>query len=182
MSELTVVGKSIQRVDAEEKITGQAVYGYDLVLPDMLYGKTLFSPEAHARIKRINTEKAKAYPGVVAVVAAEDEDTAEASVKLIEVEYEDLPVYTDPEEACKPGAVEIHEDFDKYRKADFIVKGAAPNVAEHFKLRIGDVDIGFKQSDVIVEERYFVPIIQHAAMEPHSAHAQFDKESGRLTI
>ena len=216
MFELTVVGKPIQRVDAEEKITGQAVYGYDLVLPDMLYGKTLFSPKAHARIKRINTEKAKAYPGVVAVVtaedapwthgeavkdkpflaqgkvrfigepvaavAAEDEDTAEASVKLIEVEYEDLPVYTDPEEACKPGAVEIHEDFDKYRKADFIVKGAAPNVAEHFKLRTGDVDIGFKQSDVIVEERYFVPVIQHAAMEPHSAHAQFDKESGRLTI
>jgi carbon-monoxide dehydrogenase large subunit len=216
MSELTVVGKPIQRVDAEEKITGQAVYGYDLVLPDMLYGKTLFSPKAHARIKRINTEKAKAYPGVVAVVisedapwthgesvkdkpflaqgkvrcigepvaavAAEDEDTAEAAVKLIEVEYEDLPVYTDLEQACKPGAVEIHEDFDKYRKADFIMKGAAPNVAEHFKLRTGDVDIGFKQSDVIVEERYFVPVIQHAAMEPHSAHAQFDKESGRLTI
>ncbi|HXK30804.1 MAG TPA: molybdopterin cofactor-binding domain-containing protein [Candidatus Binatia bacterium] len=216
MPELTVVGKPIQRVDAEEKITGQAVYGYDLVLPDMLYGKTLFSPKAHARIKRIDTEKAKAYPGVVAVVisedapwthgesvkdkpflaqgkvrcigepvaavAAEDEDTAEAAVKLIEVEYEDLPVYTDPEQACKPGAVEIHEDFDKYRKADFIIKGAAPNVAEHFKLRTGDVDIGFKQSDVIVEERYFVPIIQHAAMEPHSAHAQFDKESGRLTI
>ena len=70
MSELTVVGKPIQRVDAEEKITGQAVYGYDLVLPNMLYGKTLFSPKAHARIKRIDTEKAKTYPGVVAVVTA----------------------------------------------------------------------------------------------------------------
>ncbi len=216
MSELTVVGKAITRVDAEEKITGQAVYGYDLVLPNMLYGKTLFSPKAHARIKRINIKKAKAYPGVVAVmtgddapwthgesikdkpflaqgkvryigepvaaVAAKDEDTAEAAVKLIEVEYEDLPVYTDPEEACKPGCVEIHEDFDKYRKMDFIVRGAAPNVAEHFKLRTGDVEVGFKQSDLILEERYFVPIIQHAAMEPHSAHAQFDKESGRLTI
>ena len=41
--------------------------------------------------------------------------------------------------------------------------------------------LGFKQSDLVLEERYFVPIIQHAAMEPHSAHAQFDK-SGRLTI
>lgn len=216
MSELSVVGKPVIRVDAEEKITGQAVYGYDLVLPNMLYGKTLFSPKAHARIKRIDTEKARAYPGVVAVVtgadtpwthgesikdkpflaqskvryigepvaalAAEDEDSAHAAVKLIEVEYEDLPVYTDPEEACKPGSVAIHEDFDKYRKVNFIVRGAAPNVAEHFKLRTGDVEIGFKQSDVIVEERYFVPIIQHAAMEPHSAHAQFDKASGRLTI
>src|SRR5574342_488953 len=199
MAELSVVGKPATRVDAEEKITGQAIYGYDLLLPNMLYGKTLFSPRAHAKIKRISTEKAKAYPGVVAVVtaedapwthgesikdkpflaqgkvrcigdpvaavAAEDEDIAEAAVKLINVEYEDLPVYTDPEEACKPGCVEIHEDFDKYRKADFIVRGAAPNIAEHFKLRTGDVEVGFKQSDVIVEERYFVPVIQHAAME-----------------
>jgi CO/xanthine dehydrogenase Mo-binding subunit len=216
MAELSVIGKPVTRVDAEEKITGQAIYGYDLVLPNMLYGKTLFSPKAHAKIKRINTEKAKAFPGVVAVVTAEDapwthgesikdkpflaqgkvryigepvaavaaehEDIAQAAVRLIEVEYEDLPVYTDPEQACKPGCVEIHEAFDSYRKADFIVRGAAPNIAEHFRLRTGDVAKGFKDSDLVLEERYFVPIIQHAAMEPHSAHAQFDKESGRLTI
>jgi CO/xanthine dehydrogenase Mo-binding subunit len=118
----------------------------------------------------------------VAALAAEDEDSAQAAVKLIEVEYEDLPVYIDPEDACKPGAIAIHEDFSKYRKVDFIVPGAHPNIAEHFKLRTGDVDIGFKQSDLVLEERYFVPVIQHAAIEPHSAHAQFDKESGRLTI
>jgi carbon-monoxide dehydrogenase large subunit len=151
MSGLTVVGKPVQRVDAEEKITGQAIYGYDLALPNMLHGKTLFSTKAHAKIKRIETSKAKALPGVVAVitgedapwthgesvkdkpflaqgkvrcigepvaaVAAEDEDIAQAAVKLIEVEYEELPVYLDPEEACKPGSVAIHEDFDKYRKA-----------------------------------------------------------------
>lgn len=216
MAELTVVGKPVTRVDAVEKVTGEAIYGYDLVLPNMLYGKALFSPKAHAKIKRINTEKAKKYPGVVAVVtgedapwthgeslkdkpflaqgkvryigepvaavAAEDEDTAQAAVELIEVEYEDLPVYTDPEEACKPGCVAIHEDFDKYRKAEFIVGSHLPNIAEHFKLRTGNVELGFKQSDLVLEERYFVPIIQHAAMEPHSAHAQFDKENGRLTI
>jgi carbon-monoxide dehydrogenase large subunit len=98
------------------------------------------------------------------------------------VEYEDLPAYLDPEEACKPGAVAIHEDFANYRKAEFVVPGAHPNIAEHFKLRTGDVNVGLKESDLILEERYFVPIIQHAAMEPHSAHAQFDAASGRLTI
>src|SRR5215467_9271203 len=162
MSELTVVGKPVQRSDAEEKITGEAIYGYDLVLPNMLYGKVLFSTKAHAKIKKIDTQKAKNYPGVAAVVtgadcpwthgesvkdkpflaqgkvryigepvaavAAEDEDTAQAAVKLIEVDYEDLPVYTEPEEACKPGCVAIHEDYDKYRKADFMVRGSAPNV------------------------------------------------------
>src|SRR5918994_7603623 len=180
MAELTVVGKPITRVDAQEKITGQAVYGYDLVLPNMLYGKVLFSPKAHAKIKRIHTEKAKRYPGVIAVVtaedapwthgeavkdkpflaqgkvrfigepvaavAAEDEDIAQAAVKLIEVEYEDLPVYVDPEQASKADAVAIHEDFPKYRKADFIVPGAHANVAEHFKLRTGDVEEGFHKS------------------------------------
>ncbi len=216
MSELTVIGKPVTRVDANEKVTGQIVYGYDLALPNMLYGKTLFSPKAHAKIKRINISKAKALPGVVAVVtgadapwthgeavkdkpflaqgkvryigepvaavAAEDEDIAQAAVKLIEVEYEDLPVYTDPEAACKPGCMEIHEDYDSYRKANFMVRGTAPNVAEHFKLRTGDVAKGFAESDLVLDEKYFVPMIQHAAMEPHSAHAQWDKESGRLTI
>jgi CO/xanthine dehydrogenase Mo-binding subunit len=216
MDQLTVVGKPVTRVDAEEKVTGEAVYGYDLVLPDMVYGKVVFSPKAHARIKRIDTEKAKKYPGVVAVVtgkdapwihgesirdkpflaqdkvrcigepvaavAAIDEDTAQAAARLIEVEYEDLPVYTSPEDACKPGAIAIHENFASYRKMDFVVPGAMPNVCEHFKLRTGDVEQGFRESDLVLEERYSVPIIQHAAMEPHSAHAQVDPESGRVTI
>ena len=50
MDQLTVVGKPVTRVDAQEKVTGEAVYGYDLVLPDMVYGKVLFSPKAHAKI------------------------------------------------------------------------------------------------------------------------------------
>jgi CO/xanthine dehydrogenase Mo-binding subunit len=216
MEQLTVVGKPVTRVDAEEKVTGEAVYGYDLVLPNMLYGKALFSPKAHAKINRIDTEKAKKYPGVVAViagkdapwihgesirdkpflaqdkvryigepvaaVAAVDEDTAQAAARLIEVEYEDLPVYVDPEEACKPGAIAIHENFARYRKMDFIVPGTQPNVCEHFKLRTGDVEQGFREADIVLEERYTIPIIQHAAMEPHSAHAQVDPQSGRVTI
>ncbi len=216
MEQLTIVGKPVTRVDAGEKVTGETVYGYDLVLPNMLYGKVLFSPKPHAWIKRINIEKAKQYPGVVAVitgkdapwihgesikdkpflaqdkvrcvgepvaaVAAVDEDTAQAAVRLIEVEYEDLPAYFSPEEACKPGAVAIHENFAGYRKFDFIVPGSMPNVCEHFKLRTGDVEQGFREADLVLEERYSVPVIQHAAMEPHSAHAQVDPESGRITI
>src|SRR5262247_2190147 len=216
MSELTVVGKPITRVDVNEKVTGEAIYGYDLVLPNMLYGKALFSTRPHAKIKRIDTKKAENHPGVyavitgkdfprthgesikdkpflaqgkvryigepVAAVAAVDEDTAQAAVQLIEVEYEDLPAYLTPEEACKPGAVPIHEDFDSYRKMEFIVGASFPNVCEHFKLRTGDVEQGFRESDLILEENYRVPTIQHAAMEPHSAHAQLDPESGRITI
>ena len=215
MEELAVVGKSVTRIDAEEKVTGETVYGYDLVLPGMLYGKALFSTRPHAVIKRINTEKAKNYPGVhavitgadapwihgetikdtpflaqgkvryvgepIAAVAAVDEDTAQAAVALIEVEYEDLPAYFSPEEASKPGALAIHEDYPKYHKADFIVTSPLPNVCEHFKLRTGDVEQGFRKSDLVISQRYRVPAIQHAAMEPHSAHAMVD-DSGKLTV
>ncbi len=216
MDELTVVGKPVTRVDVNEKVTGEAIYGYDLVLPNMVYGKALFSTRPHAKIKRIHTEKAKRHPGVVAVitgedapwthgesikdkpflaqgkvryigepvaaVAAVDEDTAQTAAQLIEVEYEDLPAYLSPAEACRPGAGAIHENLESYRKADFIVGSSMPNVCEHFKLRTGDVEKGFKESDLVLEERYTVPIIQHAAMEPHSAHAQVDPESGRVTL
>ncbi len=130
MAELKVVGHPVTRVDAKEKVTGETVYGYDLAFPNMLHGKVLFSPKPHAKIKRIDTQKAKKYPGVVAVitgkdtpwthgeaikdkpflaqgkvrfigepvaaVAAVDEDTAQAAVKLIEVDYEDLPAYFSP--------------------------------------------------------------------------------------
>ncbi|MEE8075129.1 MAG: xanthine dehydrogenase family protein molybdopterin-binding subunit [Candidatus Binatia bacterium] len=216
MAELTVVGQPITRVDAMEKVTGETVYGYDLALPNMLYGKVLYGTKPHAKIKRIDTSKAKKFPGVVAVitgkdttwthgeaikdkpflaqgkiryigepvaaVAAVDEDTAQAAVGLIEVEYENLPAYFSPEEACKPGAMPIHEDFASYRKSNFIVGSPLPNVCEHFKLRTGDVEQGFQKSDLTLEERYVVPVIQHAAMEPHSAHAQVDPKTGRVTI
>ncbi|MCH7569529.1 MAG: molybdopterin-dependent oxidoreductase [Deltaproteobacteria bacterium] len=216
MAELKVVGQPVTRVDAKEKVTGETVYGYDLAFPNMLHGKVLFSPKPHAKIKRIDTQKARKYPGVVAVitgkdtpwthgeaikdkpflaqgkvrcigepvaaVAAVDEDTAQAAIKLIEVDYEDLPAYFSPEEACKPGAVPIHEDFTSYHKANFVVASPLPNVCEHFKLRTGDVERGFQQAEILLEERYTIPVIQHAAMEPHSAHTQVDPESGRVTI
>ena len=220
MPELKYVGQPITRVDAVDKVTGQTIYGYDLVLPDMLYGKAVFSPRAHARIKRIDTSRAKAFPGVVAVVTAEEapwihgetirdkpflakgkvrfigepvaavaaieEDTAEAAAKLITVEYEDLPAYFSPEEACQSDAVLIHEDFDDYVKVDFIVGGSRvkskPNVLEHFKLRTGDVEQAFTEADVVFADRYTVPQVSHAAMEPHVSHAQVDAESGRITV
>ncbi len=217
MEALEVVGKSVARVDGKDKVTGRATYGYDLVLPNMVYGKVLFSTRPHAKIHLLNVEKARNHPGVlcvvtgedapwtwgeavkdtpflangkvryvgepIAAVAALDEDTAQAAVGLIEVEYEDLPAYLDAEEACAPGAFPIHEDYPNYRKEQFVNPHTSwPNICEHFKLRTGNVTQGFKESDLVLEERYRVPKIGHAAMEPHSAHAQVDPASGRVTV
>jgi CO/xanthine dehydrogenase Mo-binding subunit len=66
------VGKSVHRIDALEKVTGRAIYGDDIRFPDLLYGKVLRSPHAHAKIKRIDTSEAEKLPGVKAVVTGAD--------------------------------------------------------------------------------------------------------------
>ena len=69
MSEaFTYVGKSLPRFDGREKVTGAARYTADMVLPRMLHGWLLRSPYPHARIKRIDSSKAEAFPGVIAVL------------------------------------------------------------------------------------------------------------------
>ena len=70
--EYSVVGKSVTRLDALEKVTGEAQYCTDIKIPGMLYGKVLRSPYPHARIIRINTSKAETLPGVRAVVTGKD--------------------------------------------------------------------------------------------------------------
>ena len=63
-----IIGRRTPKVDALDKVTGRAQFGADVTLPRMLVGKVLRSPYAHARIKRIDTSKAAALPGVRAVI------------------------------------------------------------------------------------------------------------------
>ncbi len=72
VAENSAVGVSIPRVDAADKVTGRATYTADIYLPNMLYGKILGSPIAHGKVKRIDTSKAAALPGVVAILTGAD--------------------------------------------------------------------------------------------------------------
>ncbi|MFQ5842294.1 MAG: hypothetical protein ACE5I8_07630, partial [Thermodesulfobacteriota bacterium] len=67
-----VVGQPVRRVDAIEKVTGRAIYGDDLKFSNMLYGKALRSPYAHARILNINATRAQRLPGVKALVTGKE--------------------------------------------------------------------------------------------------------------
>jgi CO/xanthine dehydrogenase Mo-binding subunit len=69
---LKVIGKRLARVDAKERVTGEAIYPADLALPGMAHAKILRSPLAHARIRRIDTRRAEAMKGVLACVTAAD--------------------------------------------------------------------------------------------------------------
>ena len=72
MAEYRVIGTSVERVDGPEMLTGQALYGPDMKLPNMLWGKILRSPIPHGKVLRVDVEKAKKQPGVKAVICARD--------------------------------------------------------------------------------------------------------------
>ena len=72
MANYRVIGKPVERVDGPEMLSGQAIYGPDVKLPGMLWGKILRSPIPHAKVLRVDVEKARNHPGVKAVIAAKD--------------------------------------------------------------------------------------------------------------
>jgi CO/xanthine dehydrogenase Mo-binding subunit len=194
-----IVGSSVPRVDGVDKVTGKAKYSGDLQIPGMIEGKFLRSPYAHARIRSIDTAAAEAMPGVVAVltskdltdigpyigrgknkdqpvialdrviyvgqpvaaVAALDRATAEEALSRIHVDYEELPAVITVEEAMSSDAPRLH-DF------------AERNICAHHELIKGDVDKGFAEADLIVEDEFEFPMIYHYSMEPHTAVAQVD--------
>lgn len=113
----------------------------------------------------------------VVAVAAVDEDTAEAALELIEVEYEELPAVFDVEEAIKPDAPLVHETFLPRDKSfpDMILRPkAGTNICNHFKLRKGDIEVGFAEADLVFEDTFYTPQCHHFTMEPHVCLAQVD--------
>ncbi len=104
----------------------------------------------------------------VALVVAETEKQAEQARDLIEVEFEDLPVLTDPREAIRPGAAQVHPDYDG-------------NVMRHIKIRKGDVAGAWASADVVVEATYHTPAQEHAYLQPEAGLAYLDEE-GRVTV
>jgi 4-hydroxybenzoyl-CoA reductase alpha subunit len=108
----------------------------------------------------------------VAAVAAVDEDTANAALELIEVEYEVLPYYLDPEEALANAEAPIHDP----KKA-----GQNGNISKNVHLEFGYVDAMMMQADVVVEGEYYFEGTTHTAIEPHCAIGYF-APSGKLTV
>jgi xanthine dehydrogenase molybdenum-binding subunit len=218
---LHVIGKSVAKKDAIEKVKGKAVYTGDMKLPGMLVGKVLRSPHAHAEIVKIDTGRAKALPGVkavltfedtpkikynmagfppsgvfplpedqyilsekarfvgdgIAAVAAVDEDTALEALKLIEVEYRVLPAVFDIESVLNGEGSQIHNEspelFDAQR--NLVTQFTQPFV-------VGDVEKGFAEADLVLEETYSTHKVFHCSLEPCSVSIASYDDSGRLTV
>ena len=117
---------------------------------------------------RVLAEKKVRFRGdAVALVAAKSLAIAEEALGLIKVKYEPLEGVFDPVEAMKPGAYPVGEDES--------------NVICSYKVRKGDIAKGFDLADVIVENTYRVPMVDHAYLEPESGVAWLD-DGGVITI
>jgi CO/xanthine dehydrogenase Mo-binding subunit len=104
----------------------------------------------------------------IAMVVAETENIASSARDSIQVDYEDLPVVSDPREAMEPGTPLVHES-----------KGT--NILKSYRVRKGDVTKAFAEADVIVEDDYFTPLTEHAFLQPEAGIAYID-ELGRVTV
>ena len=214
----SLIGQRITKLDAPEKAAGKTRYLHDIDVPGQLHGAILRSARVHARIVRIDTSRAKALPGVhavltaadvpdqrpigvakdhlplkadrvrsvrdeIAAVAADTEVIARAALALIDVEYDDLPVLGDAQDALAPGAPLIHPPIEGARPgAPVGLAGKADNVAMRFYYAHGDVVQGEAESDVIVEDSFELHYVTHCCMGTSGVIAEFDAKGNLLLI
>ncbi|MBI2875920.1 MAG: molybdopterin-dependent oxidoreductase [Candidatus Tectomicrobia bacterium] len=209
MSELSVVGKRLPRVDGIEKVTGQGLFTMDVYPPGMLWGKMLRSPYPHARVLRVDASRARALPGVKAVISLEDVPRvrhAGEGPPLDELTGHDQYIFDErvrfvgdgvaavaavsrevAEEALELIEVEYEElpavfDPEEALREEAPRVHALGNLCEGpFLVERGNVRQGFAEADHVIEETYETSRVQHAFLEPYVCVCSLDR-SGKLTV
>src|SRR5215212_883694 len=202
---LKVVGKPLRKVDARAKCTGQTKFADDIVLPRMLFCKILRATEPHAIIKNIDTSKALALPGVIAVITGKDLPISYGILPVSQDEHalslDKVRFIGDPVAAI--AAIDEDTAFDamnlievEYERLQTITSieeaimidepriheyGDAANVHKKVSLEFGDMEEGFAEADVVREDLFFFEGNTHLPMEQHAAVAHFDAD-GKLTL
>ena len=203
--QLRVIGVPRRRVDARAKVTGQTRYADDIFLPRMAYCKLLRSPHPHACIRKIDTSRALAHPGVYLVLTGKD----------LPIEYGIIPVSQDEQALCLDhvrhvgdpvAAIVAREELTALEALDLIdveyevlttvsdpeeaLATPAPrihdygeegNIHKRVSLEFGNVDQGFAEADELFEDIFFYQGNTHLPIEQHASVAINDPE-GKLTI
>ena len=117
----------------------------------------------------------------MALVAAEDLLTAKEAARLIEVEYEPLPVVNSIDEALTNETL-LHEDWSKYNISGACHPVQNTNIGDIFTLRKGDIEQGFMESDLIIENKFSCSMLQHTTIETHTATACVNQVTGEITV
>jgi 4-hydroxybenzoyl-CoA reductase alpha subunit len=206
-----IVGTNRPKVDAYGKVTGRALYADDVVLPRMAYGRLLRSPHPHARILSIDTSRALALPGVLAVLTGADlpqrfgilpSSQDETALAIDKVRYVGDPVAAvaalDPDtldEALKLIDVEYEvlpsimsiEDAIAHPETRIHDETRIGNIHKAVAYDFGEVETGFAAADYIREDWFYYEGNNHAPIEEHAAVASWepnpsDPVGGKLTL
>lgn len=172
-SDRKLIGTRVSRLDGPAKASGRAKYTYDVNPPELLFGKVVRSPHAHARVSSINIDEAKSLPGVKAVriiqepgkeiqwegdevvaIAAVSEEIAEDAARKVKIEYEILPQFV------------MDENLDAAKQAE----RTKPTVDE----TKGEPDKAFQDPNAVVSEgTYGSAVITHCCLETHGQVTHF---------
>lgn len=206
MSELRVVGKPVVRIDAADKVSGGLRYATDASGPDMLWGMTLRSPHAHARLMKLDTSRANELVGVEAIVTADDI----RGTNRHGIERQDQPILVgvgdkarmvgDPiaavaavDKQIAQRALELIEvEYEVFPgmfrpkealspSAPELHEGAEGNVVSEYRFQRGDVECAFSEADVVVEGEIILPRQEQAFLEVEGGMATVDAQ-GMISV
>lgn len=197
--------KFINRVDADQKVTGTCQYLDDIELPNMLYGKILRSPYAHARIVDIDVEEARQIPGVKDIITAMDmppnkfsfspaladkyplcvDEVCYVGDEVVAVAAENPVIAAQAIKSIKVNYESLPAVFDPEEamrpEAPLVHLDQRTNVGWEIHFAAGDIEQGFVESDYIFEDRYETSKVAHCCLETRGCIAFFEPW-GRLTL
>ncbi len=200
-----MVGRRAPLVDGVEKVSGRAKYTADLDHRGALVGRILRSPHSHAELLSVDVSKARALPGVIAVITGDDCDKPYGILPIAQNEYplarERVRYRGEPvaavaavdektaEEALRLIRPEVRELPAYYEAGKARQPGAVDlhddrpgNLEREIHHEFGEVDAGLSAADVVREETYDCAEVTHVHMEPHAALADYDAERDRITL
>ncbi|MCF8075385.1 MAG: xanthine dehydrogenase family protein molybdopterin-binding subunit [Desulfotignum sp.] len=198
MSDYTIIGKRMPRIDSRAKVMGKAKFTADLKLPGMLVGKIKRSPYAHARILNIDTSKAEALPGVKSVVTGKDTEGVKWGVfsytrdqqfiQMEKVRYigdEVAGVAAVDEETALEALDLIEVEYEElpavFESMEALASQTEPihedfpnNINVHINIETGEVDENFKRAHYVREDTFVAPEDSYFMAEPYAVAARFD--------
>ncbi|MBE2285650.1 MAG: xanthine dehydrogenase family protein molybdopterin-binding subunit [Prosthecobacter sp.] len=196
IDQLKVVGQPVDRVDGPLKTTGTAPYAYEHPVPDAAYGHVIGAAIAKGRITSMDLAQARAAPGVLAIV------TADNAGKLEKGEHNTATLLGGPEiqhyhqaialvvaetfEQARAAAHLVHVEYERGRGAFDLAaeKGSSikpkPGIGGEADTAVGDFASAFAEAPVQLDATYTTPDQTHVMMEPHASIAKWDGD--RLTV
>ncbi|HEY8365352.1 MAG TPA: molybdopterin cofactor-binding domain-containing protein [Haloplasmataceae bacterium] len=199
---MPIVGKSIIRPDAYDKIIGKAIFPDDLEFPDMLYAGVKRSTIPYGKVKHINIDEIRKLPNVEAVI---DYTMIPGSITH-GVIFKDIPtlvkdvfkrvgdclilVVAKDKESLQNALDKVEVEYEEYEgvfTVEDALKDGAPilgensNILYDIKVKKGDIEKGFAEAKYITENWYYSQMTEHAFLQPECAIAKYDEE-GKICV